>query len=101
MEYKIGQLLEEYAKEQNTPLRRYAIDCGMGEIEFCNIRKGRRVASADKLQNLIPLENLKQPLLNEIKPMLDDLEADVIIEIYNIIYNKLELGKYEIRKDSL
>jgi len=101
MEYKIGQLIEEYAKKQDIALRRFAIDCGMGEIEFCNIRKGRRVASANKLQNIIPLNELKEPLLDEIKPMLDDLDAATVIEIYNVIYNTLELNKYEIRKNTL
>ena len=101
MDYKIGQLVEEYAKQQDASLRRYAIDCGLGEVEFCDIRKGRKTASANKLQNVIPLESLKQPLLEEIKPMLDSLDADIIVEVYNIIYNKLELGKYAISKDSL
>ena len=99
MDYKIGQLIEEYAKQQDTALRRDAIDCGLSEVEFCDIRKGRRTASANKLQNVIPIEKLKQPLLDEIKPMLDDLDTDIIIEVYNIIYNKLELGKYAFSKD--
>lgn len=89
MTYKIGEILEQKANETGKAYRVFAIDAGLGETEFSAIRCGKRVASPKKLSGAIDLETLKEPLLIEIREYLDSLDADVVIDIYNLIYNKV------------
>lgn len=86
MRYLIGEMVEEYAKRKGKPLRQFAIDNNMGEVEFALIRKGHRVASGDKLSTLINIEILRDDVINEIKQLLDTLDTNLIIQLYNSIY---------------
>ena len=88
MNYKIGELITEYINKQDIAYRRYAIDCGMLENELTQIRKGHRAASAKKLSLLIDIESLRQPVTDEINNMLDSLDTETIIDVYNLIYAK-------------
>lgn len=99
MKYLIGEIIEDIAKQEQRAFRRYALERGMSENEFFNIRRGKRAASAKKLAQLIDTEILREPLVNYINENINSLDTDVIIEMYNVIYNKVELGKYEIDKD--
>lgn len=88
MNYKIGEFITEYVKQQDIPLRRYALDHGMGDSEFAQIRTGGRAASADKLATLIDIELLRELVTDEINNMLDTLDTATIIDMYNLIYAK-------------
>lgn len=88
MDYKIGQLITEHIQKQDISYRRYAIDCGMTENELTLIRMGHRAASAKKLTPLIDVETLRQPVTDEINNMLDTLDTEIIIDVYNLIYAK-------------
>lgn len=92
MKYLIGEIVEDYAKKQGKPFRRYAIDCDMSDSEFAQIRKGIRAASGEKLSTLIELELLREPVINEITDILNTLDTNLIIDLYNLIYAK-ERGK--------
>lgn len=86
MEYKIGELLTKHIQKQDIAYRRYAIDCGMSDSELAQIRSGNRAASAKKLSSLIDIELLRQPVMDEINNMLDTLDTETIIDVYNLIY---------------
>lgn len=88
MNYKIGELITEHIQKQDIAYRRYAIDCGMLENELTQIRKGHRAASAKKLTQLMDIELLRQPVTDEINNMLDALDTETIIDVYNLIYAK-------------
>lgn len=92
MEYKIGQLLTEHIKKEievnDTSFRRYAIDKGMCDNDLTQIRMGHKAASGKKLSQVIDIELLREPLIEEIKTLLDELDTDTIISAYNIIYSK-------------
>ena len=99
MKYLVGEILENHIKSTGEPFRRYAMARGMTEVECWLIRRGERVASAKKLNTLVDLEIFEEPLKNEIATLLNDLDAVTLIEMYNVIYNRLELGKYAIGED--
>lgn len=99
MKYLIGEILENQIKATGEPFRRYALARGMSEVDCWLIRRGERAASANKLNGIMDIETLKEPLKNEISTLLDDLDAVTLIEMYNVIYNRLELGKYAIGED--
>lgn len=99
MKYLIGEMFEEHIKSTGEPFRRYALARDMSETECWLIRRGERVASANKLNRVMDIETLKEPLKNEISTLLDDLDAVTLIEMYNVIYNRMELGKYALDKD--
>lgn len=86
--YVIGEVINEYVKSTNTPFRIYAADRDMGEIEFSAIRNGRRTASVNKLKTLIDINLLHEPLQDELKSIVDELDTELLIDIYNVIYNK-------------
>ena len=87
MKYIIGEILTKYVEDQNIPYYIFARNCGCSEVEFAAIRNNRRVASPAKLATLIDIENLKEPVLTEIKTLLDTLDTETIINVYNVIYN--------------
>ena len=99
MKYLIGEMFEEHIKSTGEPFRRYALARGMREDDCAHLRRGTRIASAKKLNALMDIETLKEPLKNEISTLLNDLDAVTLIEMYNVIYNRLELGKYAIGED--
>ena len=93
MKYLIGEMLADEANKQGKSLRVYGLERDMGEIEFNQIKNGKRVPSVEKLSTLIDLAILNEPLRNEIKDVLPTLDVEIIIDIYNLIYRKLELSK--------
>ena len=93
MKYLIGELLANEATKQGKSLRVYGLERDMGEVEFNQIRNGKRVASVEKLSTLIDLAILDKPLRNEIKEVLPTLDVEILIDLYNLIYRKLELNK--------
>ena len=94
MKYIIGELLTKWVDSQKTPYSVYARKCGCSEVEFAAIRNNRRVASPSKLANLIDIELLKEPLLKEIKDLLDTIDTETIINVYNTIYNGKQNKKF-------
>lgn len=93
MNYLIGELLIEEVKKSGKPFRVYALERDMGECEFNQIKNGLRTASGKKLKALIDLDLLREPLTDEIKTLINDLDNELVIDIYNLIYTKLELNK--------
>ena len=65
----------------------------MGEIEFSAIRNGRRVAAAKKLKTLVDIEILDKPVKDEIKELIDGVDTETAIDVYNLIYNREILKK--------
>lgn len=56
--------------------------------EFTQIRKGHRAASPEKLSKVIDLEQLREPIINEMQNMLNSLDTELLITLYNLIYAK-------------
>ena len=93
MNYLIGEMLTNQVIQSGKPFRIYALERDMGESEFNLIKNGKRTASGKKLNTLIDLELLKEPLINEIKELTDTLDVDLLVDLYNLIYTKIELKK--------
>lgn len=91
--YVIGEVITEYVKSLDKPFRIYAADHDMGEIEFSAIRNGRRVAAAKKLKTLVDIEILDKPVKDEIKELIDGVDTETAIDVYNLIYNREILKK--------
>ena len=93
MKYLIGEILINEVTKSEKAFRVYALERGMSETEFNLIKNGKRTASAKKLDALIDLNLLKQPLTIEIKELIDTLDVGLLVDLYNLIYTKLELKK--------
>ena len=88
MNYIIGKILDQHVKSSGYKYRIYAIDHDMLESEFALIRKGHRAASAEKLATLMDIELLREPVIKETKELLNTLDTELLIQIYNLIYAK-------------
>lgn len=94
MKYLIGELLREEVLRQGKPFRVYALERNCGDTEFAAIRAGNRAVSSKKLKTLLDdTDKIKEPVLNEIRSLLDTLDTDTLVEVYNVIYNRIALGK--------
>ena len=94
MKYLIGEILTEHIKAQNIPFRRYAIDCDTTPNSLNQFRLGHAPAAKKRLEKLIDVELLREPLLEVIKQELDNDNIDIglIIDIYNAIYTNKKRG---------
>ena len=99
MQYLVGKLIDNHVKELGMPYYKYAIDKGMLPTEFTLIRTGARTAAAKKIKTVFDIELLREPILDEVKTLLDEADTELIINVYNQIYNAKKRDLDEISKD--
>lgn len=87
MKYLIGDLISKHVQAQGVAYRRYALDRGMCETEFAQIRNGQRAASPEKLKTIIDIELLRDEVIQDLKTKLDEFSTETIITMYNIMYS--------------
>ena len=93
MKYIIGKVLTEHIQKQNMPFRRYAIAHDVSELDLTLIRNGHRGASPEKLSKLIDIEQLRQPMIDDIKENIENLDTEHLICVYNSIYHRVKASE--------
>lgn len=93
MDYLISKILTEEIEKSGKASRVYGLERNIGEVEFNRIKNGKRIASAKKLSTLLDLELLREPILTDLESRLADLDTETLVEVYNLIYNRIGFGK--------